>query len=168
MIDNLIYGFQQVDNASGKIDDIVATVAINVEQRCQCGFTPDQITSSAFRCFPDSPQAVTYRAVLHGTANASSSDIISHIEEWVSEDAAISVQNDLINVDTNCDIEIFSDNDSECSGSTASSFSFLLYIIVGGAAGALLLILVLCTLMMTTLILKRKKEHRRVKLDKLR
>ena len=139
-----------------------------MEQRCQCGFTQDQITSSAFQCFPDSPQAVTYRAVLHGTANASSSDIISHIEQWISEGVAISVQNDLINVDTNCVIEISSDDDSECSGSSASSFSFLLYIIVSGAAGGLLLILVLCTLMMTTLFLKRKKERRRVKLDKLK
>ena len=139
-----------------------------MEQRCQCGFTHEQITSSLFQCFPDSPQAVTYRAVLHGTANASSSDIISHLEQWISEGAAISVQNDFINVDTNCVIEISSVDDSECSGSSASSFSFLLYIIVGGAAGALLLILVLCTLMMTTVIRKRKKERRRVILEKLR
>ena len=85
-----------------------------MQQRCQCGFTQDQITSSVFRCFSDSPQAVTYRALLHGTANASSSDIISHIGQWIFEGAAISIQNVLIDIDTNCVLEIASNFDKLC------------------------------------------------------
>ena len=58
----------------------------------------DRITDEVFRCFPDSPHAVTYRALLHGTTSANSSELISHIEQWMTEGAIIMVQRVLMTI----------------------------------------------------------------------
>ena len=156
---------------------------MNVEQqRCQCGFTHDQITSSAFRCFPDSPQAVTYRAVLHGTANTSSSDIISHIEQWISEGVAISVQNVLIDVDTNCVLEIASNLDKECiTVITDTSTQPLTVVpmitekssnavsgIVGGVVSIVLTVIALIAIVGAIALLLKLKKKRRIQTSHLR
>ena len=76
-----------------KLEDIALAVLENTQELCQCGFVRDRISGEVFRCFPSSPQAVTYRAVLHGTASATSSQLISHIKQWTAEaGAAITVQ----------------------------------------------------------------------------
>ena len=74
-----------------KIEDIISALVLNVEQICHCEFTRSHTTNSAFQCFLDSPQAVTYRAVLHGTTSASSSGLISFIEQWISDGVTISL-----------------------------------------------------------------------------
>ena len=137
-----------------------------MQKRCQCGFTQDQITSSVFRCFPDSPQAVTYRAVLHGTANASSSIIISHMGQWISEGVAISVQNVLIDVDTNCVLEILSNLDSECTVSdevtmVAKESSNIVSGIIGGVVTIVFIIIALMAIVgVIALLLKWRKKRR--------
>ena len=143
-------------------------IAMNVEERCQCGLTQDQITSSAFQCFPDSPQAVTYRAVLHGTTSAFSADIISHIEQWVSEGVTISIQNVLIDIDTNCVIEITSNRDRECGVTEESTVVTVIAkgssrsTPVGGIVGgmismALISILIVVIIVSMSLFLKWRK-----------
>ena len=121
-----------------------------------------------FRCFPDSPQAVTYRAILHGTANTSSSLIISHMEQWISEGVAIciSVQNVLIDVDTNCVLEILSNLDSECTVSdevimVAKESSNLVSGIIGGVITIVFIIIALMAIMgVIALLLKWRKKRR--------
>ena len=131
-------------------------MTMNVEQRCQCGFTQDQIASSAFQCFLDSLQAVTYRAVLHGTVNASSSDIISHIEQWISEGVSISIQNVLISIDTKCVLEIASNQDEECSAVRSSD---QIATIVGSTVSIVLILLLIATCsVLVALILKRTRR----------
>ena len=129
---------------------------MNVEQRCQCGFTQDQITKSAFQCFPDSPQAVTYRAVLHGTTSAFSAEIISHIEQWVSEGVTISIQNVLINIDTNCVIEITSNRDRECGVTKESTVVTVIAKepsnSVGGIIGGMVSMVLICILTVVIII----------------
>ena len=88
------------------MEAIAATVLDNIQEHCQCGFIRDQITDEVFRCFLSSPQAVTYRAVLHGTANATSSQLISQIEQWIAEGAAITIQRILLSVDGSCAVAI--------------------------------------------------------------
>ena len=134
--------------------NILMAIAVNVEQTCQCGFTQVRITSSAFQCFPDSPQAVTYRAVLHGTTSAFSAEIISHIEQWVSEGVTISIQNVLIDIDTNCVIEITSNRDGEC-GVTAEST--VVTVIAkepsnGGIIGGMVSMVVICILTVVIIV----------------
>ena len=146
---------------------------MNVEQRCQCGFTQDQITSSVFQCFPDSPQAVTYRAVLHGTVNASSSNIISHIEQWISEGAAISVQNVLINVDTTCVLEIASNLDIECAVSdavtvVAKESSNVAGGIIGGVVTIVFIVIALMAIVGAIALLLKWRKRRRNQTSQLR
>ena len=59
-----------------------------------------------FRCFPASPQVVAYRAVIHGTASLDSSKLVSLIEEWTGQTAAIIVQRIILNLDSSCAIAI--------------------------------------------------------------
>ena len=144
-----------------------------MEQRCQCGFTQDQITSSAFQCFLDSPQAVTYRAILHGTANASSSNIISHIEQWISEGAAISVQNVLINVDTTCVLEIASNLDSECTVSdavtmVAKEFSNVASGVIGGVVTIVFIVIALMAIVGAIALLLKLRKKRLIQTSQLR
>ena len=131
-------------------------MTMNVKQRCQCGFTQDQITSSAFQCFLDSLQAVTYRAVLHGTVNSSSSDIISHIEQWISEGVSISIQNVLISIDTKCVLEIASNQDEECSAVRSSD---QIATIIGSTVSIVLILsLIASCSVLVALILKRTRR----------
>ena len=137
----------------------------NVEQRCNCGFSRDNITSSAFQCFPDSPQAVTYRAVLHGTSGASSSQILKHIEQWISEGATVSIQSVIYNVDQNCVLAISSNHDNECKmADEATTFVIksennLTGGVIGGTlAVVLIMTLIIATSMMVVLFVKRRKK----------
>ena len=146
---------------------------MNVEQRCQCGFTQNQITSSAIQCFLDSPQAVTYRAILHRTANASSSNIISHIEQWISEGPAISVQNVLIDIDTNCVLEIASNLDSECTVSdevtvVAKESSNVASAIIGGAVTIVFIVIALMAIVGAIALLLKLRKKRRIETSHLR
>ena len=66
-----------------------------------CGITNDIIDKELFRCFPDSPSHVTYRARLQGTSETDSGSLISLIEKWVSNGADIGVTGLHMTVDLN-------------------------------------------------------------------
>ena len=142
----------------------------NVEQTCHCEFTRDHITNSAFQCFPDSPQAVTYRAVLHGTTSASSSDLISYIEQWISDGVTISIQNIIINVDPSCVLVIDSTRDSECGATDQPTVVTILDVtsrssdnigVAVGCTGAVVLILSLFIAIPIAVVLLLKQSKRR-------
>ena len=140
-------------------------IVVNVEERCQCGFTQDQIASSAFKCFPASPQAVTYRAVLHGTASTTSSQLISQIEQWISGGVTISVQNVLLNVDTNCVIVIVSNHDDECGmmdDNTVMTESSAIGGIVGGMVAVVLILIVIIVIAVVAALFLRMRKKRQV------
>ena len=89
--------------------EIRSAIVNNVEQRCLCGFTSDRIQQDGFLCFPDETQdSVAYRAELHGNTGANSSSLITIIEQWVAEGAAISIQALFISVDRECSVAISS------------------------------------------------------------
>ena len=81
-----------------------------------CGITNDVIDKELFRCFPDSPSLVTYRARLQGTSETDSGSLISLIEEWVSNGADIGVTGLHMTVDTKCSVEVSSFSEEECLG----------------------------------------------------
>ena len=153
----------QDSDTSRKIEDVISALVLNVEQICLCKFHRDyNITNSAFQCFPDSPQAVTYRAVLHGTTSASSSKILRHIEQWISEGARISIQNVVINVDPSCVLVIDSVRDNECGATDQPTVVTSNDIGVAvGCAGAVVLILSLFIAIpiATVLLLKQRKRR---------
>ena len=77
-------------------------VAVNLEQRCWCGFTQDHLINPFFQCFTTFLQGVTYCAILHGTAYITSSELTEHIGQWDFGGYEIPVQNILLRVDSSC------------------------------------------------------------------
>ena len=92
--------------------DIVEAIVKFMASRCACVFTADQLTDRVFLCHPSSPQSVTYRAQLHGTLQATVTDLITIIEEWVSSGDVIPVQFLPLKLDGAC--TSFSSSTVEC------------------------------------------------------
>ena len=78
---------------SAKLNDIINGVVQDINQRCQCGLSAERITESAFQCFENSEQQVTFRARLRGTGQASTFQLIAHLQTFVAQpDSTIAVQ----------------------------------------------------------------------------
>ena len=106
-----------LSDTSAKLSDIIAAVVQNTERLCQCGFNAENITDSAFQCFPNSvpnsDQQVTFRARLHETVHATSVQLIEYIQQWVD----IVVQSVRLNIDM-CPVNITSFQDPQCPETT--------------------------------------------------
>lgn len=86
-----------------KLEDVTATVQASIQNLCQCGLLRDRITDGMFRWFPASPQgAVTYRAMIHGTASTNSSQLVSHIERWIEGGTNVIIRHALLRVNGSC------------------------------------------------------------------
>ena len=83
-----------------------------------CGFTKNYLKNGAFRCFPNSKNAVTYRGVLNGFGNTSSEEFIAKIEQWIRRNVTIPLQNVLRPVDGTCTVRIPSRDAEECESET--------------------------------------------------
>ena len=97
-----------------KADDIAMTIVETLSQRCHCEFTPDLIGSEGFQCFPESKDAVTFRAEISEAPTTSVSVLVSHLTDWVSTGTAISIGALFITVDRTCSIVIVSFISEEC------------------------------------------------------
>ena len=86
----------------------------NIVPRCGCVLNEDHFTNRGFQCFPSSPQAVTYRAELHGTLQASVPELIVYLEEWISSEVTISLQFLILSIDESCTVEVSSTSEEEC------------------------------------------------------
>ena len=148
------------------MEDISVAIASNINLCCQCGLSRENITDSVFRCFPSSPQAVTFRALLRcGGTTLSSSEVASCVKQWISNDIIIPVQSILINVDSSCNVVISSLDERECqltseqplndNDNTNNSMSAAT---VGVTISCLLLFLILLGLMIIGFLWLRKKR----------
>ena len=124
----------------------------NTKRLCQCGFNAEHITNHAFQCFPNSDQQVTFRARLHGTASATSSQLIEDIQQWVNTKTPVAVQGVRVNTET-CPVTITSFRDPQCT--TQSTFDNIAAI-VGGAV-AVIIILILTVIVIAVCVRKNHK-----------
>ena len=146
------------------MNDISTAIVSNINQHCQCGFSRENVTNGVFRCFPASPQAVTFRAVLHGGTKASSSELSSYIEQWIGNDITIPIQSILINVDSSCMVVISSFDDGECQIDSEKHTNNSSSAVIGGTVAGLLLLLILSSAVVIALLImlwRRKKHHGR-------
>ncbi len=104
-----------------KAEDLVSEVVRELRSRCQCEFTSDKITGGGFRCFPDSPQHITYRGTIHGTPLASTSQLLGNLEEWILSGTSISIQAQLLSPDATCAVVISSRDEDECRPKLSST-----------------------------------------------
>ena len=133
----------------------------NTERLCQCGFNADYITDSAFQCFPNSDQQVTFRAKLHGTAHVTSVQLIEDIQQWVNTKIPVAVQGVRVNIDT-CPVAITSFQDPQCPETTQpisdSITADTTAAIIGGVvAGMIVLILPMIFIVIAVLVTKNRK-----------
>ena len=162
---------------------MASAIVINVEKRCQCGFTRSNITSDGFRCFPGSTDAVTYRGEIHETDTANVFDLITHIEEWTAEGVSILVQRVFIEVDSSCRVAIESFNEEECLPRrtiTATSISTTeretdsppnngsVAIIGGGAAVVVIVLILIIVNIVIIFVMKRRRASYKLEDNKNR
>ena len=136
---------------------MTTTVQENTENICQCGFSLQHISGSAFECFSN-PDEVTFRARLQGTAQASSLQLVNYIEQWSTRNVTIAVQGLRLRVDSSCSIAISSFSDPECETEQQQPTSDSnLPVLVGGAvAGVVALIVTVLAVGLVVIIIKRR------------
>ena len=133
---------------------------------CQCGFSSKSFhnvdTTAAFQCFDNSPTAVTFRGEIGSTRAATSSQVISYMEQWVATNPTIVIQSSKLSVDSSCNVKIDSFNDSECFTmiSTMNDDGVNIGAIVGVVGGVLatLTIAVSLTVVVVLLVKARRKK----------
>ena len=129
----------------------------NTEQLCQCRFSAEHITGDAFQCFANSEQQVTFRARLHGTAQATSSQLLTNLETWVAQvDSTIAVQGIRLDVDNSCPLAINNFGDPECATEPAQLDSS--GAIVGGVVSVLVVITSAVTLVVIAILVIRNRK----------
>ena len=142
--------------------------------------------SPNFRCFEESEDAVTYRAEVTGTPLAPPSQIISFIEEWLSQGALILFDIVLVPVDDSCQVVVSSIADPECNTPTTATTGIMteatrpmteatglvtettasspveqsgtLTAIVGGAAGVVIVLVVALIIVIVIILVVRAKR----------
>ena len=140
------------------MDTLTAALSMNVEERCQCGFTVRNILTPTFRCFVESEDAVTYRAEILGTGVASPADITSHIQDWITQGALITFDFILIAVDSSCQVIVTSVQDPECFIPSETSQPSVLGGVLGGMLGVILLALIVIVTLIVYLWIHRKRS----------
>ena len=148
----------QADNGRQKLDTLTEALSMNVEERCQCGFTVMNILKPTFRCFVESEDAVTYRAEILGTGVASAADITSHIQDWITQGALITFDFILIAVDGSCPAVVASVQDPECSIPSETSQPSVLGGVLGGVLVVILLVFIVITILIVYCWIHRKRS----------
>ena len=128
---------------NAKLNDIPHGVVQDINQLCQCGLSAERITESAFQCFENSDQQVTFRARLHGTAQVTSSQLLTYLETFVSQtDSTIAVQGLRLDVDRSCPVVINSFGDPQCTSTTTADNTAA---IIGGVVAVIVVMILAVT-----------------------
>ena len=137
----------------------------NTERLCQCGFNVEHITDDAFQCFANSDQQVTFRARLHGTAHATSSQLIENIQQWVNTEMPVAVQGVRVNTDT-CPVAITSFGDPQCFDVATQSTSGTAdntdntAAIVGGVVAVMIVLILAVTVIVIAVLLTKNRQYK--------
>ncbi len=97
-----------------KASGITNRLSQGVEGLCACGFSPSLLTDEFINCFDGSSSHVTYRAVLTGTETVSAVELISLIEQWISDTSSIIVQSTRLGLTNTCPVVITDRDSLEC------------------------------------------------------
>lgn len=153
-----------------KADDIATTIVETLNQRCNCEFTLDLIGSEGFQCFPESKDAVTFRAEISEAPTTSVSVLVSHLTDWVSTGTAISIGALFITVDRTCSIVIASFISEECQpdmttalATSSSSKVTKVTINTAGVITTLVVVISIAAAVVITVIVVTKKKQTKSK-----
>ena len=144
---------------SAKDLDVLEAIISNIVLQCGCVFTEDHVKERSFQCFPSSPEAVTYRAELHGTREASVQDLLGDMKQWIQGGPSITVQLQLLTVDSSCNASISSLTEPECGVSSDSELSIGATVgLVSGIIVAILLLIVVVAVVIVVVAICKNRQ----------
>ena len=151
-----------------KTDDITAGLSIGINNFCRCGFVSASITNAFLRCFNDnSPQHVTYRAILSETGLATTLELLSYIKQWTTATQSLVVQSVQLGTNTTCPVVITDFNSLECPqaienrimhSTTSPPSSGDNVSAVGGAIAGMLFVLLIAAAVVVFLVLVKRRK----------
>ncbi len=152
-----------------KAAEVIQAVVVELRRSCQCDFEADFISSAGFRCFPESPTAVTFRAVMTGSPQVSVPELATLLEDWTSFGAFLTIQAQLLSADGSCAVAISSFGERECNplipdttvaepsaGPPSGISTILIGSVIAAAVFAILVVTVILGLMVV--IVKRRRN----------
>ena len=114
-------------------------------------------------CFPQSPNAVTFRAHMTGSPQVPAQQLATFLEDWTSSGAFLTVQAQQLTADSNCTIIIASQSEEECNSDkvvatvTPKPVPTLLIAVVSSVPA--FVVLVLCVVVVAVTLVKRKRKR---------
>lgn len=102
---------------------------------------------------------VTYRAIIHGTASTTATELISQIEQWTAQGSIVTVQRVVLTVDGSCTVALSSFADDECQARNvdlAGLSSTATGVIGGVVAMVILSIALVFVIIVVTVLIKRQ------------
>lgn len=152
----------------GKRSEVIQAIIRELNRLCQCNFEGSRIINAGFKCFPSSPNAVTFRAIIYDTKKPTASELIEYLEDWITSGTFISVQAQLLSTDDSCAVYISSFGEPECNvqGTTSTkppeltvasdaAISSVTTTLFGVMVAVVVIIMVVIT---TTVLLKCRKK----------
>ena len=100
----------------GKIASITSWLVQGTESLCSCQLQISQIDRAILLCDEDYDKTtVTFRAALTGNDDASSSDTLEFMSDWLSDNEEVKVENTTLKRNGQCRLEIQSLDDKTCA-----------------------------------------------------
>ena len=134
-----------------------------------CGFNTTFIPDTFLQCFnEDSPQHVTYRAVLRETNNATTVQLVSYIKQWIQNTQRVVVQSFALEINTTCPVVIIDFNSPECpeainvrTTSTPPTVTGDIGGIIGGVVAGVFVLVVIVAAVIVIVIVLVGMRHRK-------
>ena len=146
----------QLQDTSGKLQSVVQALQQGIEDLCQCGYSVQNILNSAFECSETNQNSVTFRGALLGTAQVTSSQLLSYAEQWIAAEGVLAVRGLRLRVDRSCPVEIRLFSDSLCHSPDSSTSAA----VIGGAVAAVLAVLVITVIVcVVVFVAVRRHKH---------
>lgn len=96
-------------------------IAEALEERCQCGFTSNNITDGGFWCFSETNNHVTFRGRLLENPEVSSTELKRYLEDWIKTVHSLLIQGVYLGVNTTCSLVITDLHEPECPQSLSEA-----------------------------------------------
>ena len=85
---------------------MVTVFVDGVEDYCQCGFSRSSVSYIFPQCFPDNSNKISVIILVQTTPSRNISEIIFSIWQWIENGTLITIADNLLHIDSNCNIEI--------------------------------------------------------------
>lgn len=82
---------KQTESSSLKMTTLINQIVSNVNQMCNCNFSPNYFTNIRWICNPNTPTAVIFQADIAGSHNITSGQLAVDIIEWANRAGTVDV-----------------------------------------------------------------------------